>query len=531
MRRPFIIFALFLLATTNIFSRDLQKKAEENPLDCAFYALSQDKNAPSHKIDALAKVFFDLRHFDALLYTIDLADGNYSKLHFLLRYSFESIKNGNNILANRLLNRAMHLLRTTDDEDEWDHDSAGSISERLAVDLALMNRFTDVFEIISHQSENEYQVKLLVSVAETLSRDQKNEKSLKILKEISKFEESSKDLDTTIKIAEIYARLGSNENAFALLKKLENDISTESNQNYRSRDFFNLIPIYLKIGQTELALTLWNQNRDPENSSDTYFLASQLIENGHAEKAKPYLLEIEEDKESPKMFRAFLVETYLKFNDIVSASKIAKTTFLDDDYHQQRALMILTDRFTLDGETEKALDILDFAFQKAVKVGEEHLPEHSIGASPLTRKVIYLRNIRDRYFKLRQFDRGLAIVNSFKSNDSRAKEFYALSIIEYVRQQASKIARKKASELLSRAENFVDEDDDYQLTRIRLATAEVYAKLGEKSKAVQTLTKILETIEIDDEELILVGKVFAANNLKSDAKMRTVLRRLVEEAE
>lgn len=531
MRVSLIIFVVFVLTTVNLFPQELRKKAEETPLDCAFYALSQDSNRSSYKLDALAKVYFDVGNFDALNRTIDLADSNYSKLHLLSRFSLISIKANNFVQANKFLDRAMQLLRTTEDEDEWDYGSDVSSSEGLASGLALTNRFDEVLEIISHQSENEYRVKLLVSVAKSLSRNSQPEKSLEMLSEIIKYDENFNDADISIKIAQIYANAGQKQKALTYLENIQNDISSEPEQKERGRVFFSLIPVYFAIGKTDSALNIWNQFRDPEDDSDTYFLVRELIENGHTGKAKPYLLEIEANKKALQSYRNFLVETYLKFGDIDSATRIAKRNFEVDDYNQQAALIDLADRLIRDGQPAKVLDVLDFAYQRARKVGEVHLPEHSIGASPLTRKVIYLRNIRDRYFRLGQFDKGIAIVNSFKTEDSHVSEFNASSIVEYVRQQTKTISRKKAFELLNKAENVLDKEDDYQLLRVRLAAADVYAKIGDKPRAVQTLAKILETIEFDDVEMIEVGKVFAENKLKSDANMRKILRQLIADAD
>ena len=531
MRKISIVFILIAFANLHLFAQDLRKKAEESPLDCAYYLMAKDESLAFYEFENLASAFFSLGRFDDTLRAINLADDNHSNIYLLSNFSIKFIKIKNKTQANEFLDNAIEVLRKSDDENDWDYDYNDFALRQLTLGFAAADRFGEVFEILSHQTDNDSKTNLLLELAESLSRTGQKQKSAQLVNEIFKINQAFEDSDKLIRIAEIYSNIGQNDKTFETLEKLQEKIAAENIEKDRYIKFLQIVKIYIQIGQVEKAVSLWNQHHKPDDYSDMYSLMSALINKGYIEQAKPYLLVIESDEKSLRYFQDDLVKIYLELGDLEAASRIAESSD-SDNYSQQASLMLIADKFIAAGQNEKAFEILNSAYQKARQTEEEHLPQHSIGASSLTRKIIYLRNIRNRYFSLKEYEKGLKITRAFKSNDSLVKKFQADSLVQFVKYQTKTLSRKKAYEILDHAQSIFDEDEERELNEIRLKAAEVLALMGNKSKALKTLTKTLEAVDYDETDfLISAGRVFEQNNLKADANMRRVLRQLIEDAE
>ncbi len=236
--------------------------------------------------------------------------------------------------------------------------------------------------------------------------------------------------------------------------------------------------------------------------------------------------------------RQELVKAYSKLNDIENAIQTAKNISLEDDsYDQQGALMSIADKFIESGKNDAALGILDLAFQKARRVGETHRTQDSNGASPLTRKIIYLRNIQDRYLKLKRFDKIQQLFGVFKTRHEFIKNFLAESYLTLAEAQLKTLPVKKLNELLVHAQNSAagskDDDDGYAQIKTAIDVADIYAKLGNRSKAVELLTN---SVKLANEEefwslgqvLVSAGRVFAENNLKATPQMKKLLGQIMK---
>lgn len=527
MKKLSFLIAVFIFFAANIFAQDLRKKAEENPLDCALYLLSKDKN--SVDTDNLARIFFEAERYDDAIRAIYFDDNGYSRFLNLTNFGKKLIEKNKRDEANKFLTKAFSVLR--DDEDWYVSDNM----PLFVSSLIEMNRLTEAFEIIEHQDGNETKAELFIALGENYTKLNQKENAIKFLQqafELRKEFSKSFYIPNLLKITGLYIKLQENDEALKVLKQIESDIL----QSGEIHNFIQLIPFYLQLGEKEKAESIRQTYGDMTNTYEIFSYSKFLINAGNIEKAKPYLLELQNNEEYLRRSGNDLVEIYLKLNDVETAVKISKTmSDANDNYYQQDALMVVADRFISDGKNDSALEIVDFAYQKARKVGEEHQTENSIGASSLTRKIIYLRQIRERLFNLKRFAKGLDVVNSLKIRDDHFQEFYAESLVEFVKRQTKTLPRKGIYKLLDFAQNLFDKDESYHREEIRIKIAEVYTQMDEKTKAVELFAKILdeamENSYREDELLLSVGKIFEQNKLKADANLKKVLKKYIEDAE
>lgn len=523
MKKLAFLIVIFIFLAGNIFAQDLRKKAETHPLDCALYLLSKDKN--SVVTDDLALVFFELERYDDALRAIDFDDNDYSRFLNLSTFGKQLFEKNKKAEANKFLTKAFSVLR---DDEEW-HSSRNM--PLFVSTLVEMNRAAEAFEIIEHQDDDETKADIFLALGETYVKLEQKENAIKFLRQAFELRAASDDHYLPFAIAGSYIKLRENEEALTVLKQIEGDIL----QSGETHKFIQLIPFFLQLGKLEKAELIWQTYGNLGEPYEIFSYSKFLIDNGKIEKARFYLAELQNKKEFLDEVGKDLVGIYLKLNDVETAVKIAKTmSDEDDNYWQQDSFIKIADKFIADGKNDAALEIVDFAFQRARKTGEEHPAGASTGASPLTRKIIYLRQIREKYFKLNRFEKGLSVVNSLKIRDGYFQRFYAESLVESVKLRIKTLPRKTIYKLLDDAQKIFDEDEDNERTRIELSVAEIYAQIGEKTKAVEILTKILEAQEsyyrIDD-MLLAAGKIFEQNKLKADSNLKKVLLDFIKDVE
>ena len=528
MKNIALLIAVFIFLAGNSFAQDLRKKAETNPLDCALYLLAKDKNFVD--TDNLARTFLEVRRFDDALRVFDFEENSYSKFMWLSHYGKKLLEENRRDEANKFFTKAFVVLR---DEEKW---AGENRLPDFVSGLIQLNRSAEALEVLEHQKYDDDKAEIFISFADTYLKLGQTDKAIKALQTAFELRNSFEDSDNLFLIARLYAKLKQFDEALKVLKHIENDAVQITDTDDRHAVFLRLIPVYLQINQKERAYQTWQQNGDLSDSADVFSFASFLIENGNVEMAKPYLLQLADDKEFlGGRYGEGFVRLQLKLNDLETASTIARTmSDENDDYFQQEALMLVADRFIAEGKNDSALEILDFAFGRARKIVYEHNPMDSVGASSGSRKEIYLGHIFERLMKLKQFDKAFLVFNAIDSEHHFARDFLAGHMVEFAKQQTKTLPRKKIYTFLAEAQNIV-KDEEYHSIDITLRSAEVYAQMGEKAKAVEMLTKVLEeALEsccYDDDFLLSAGKVFEQNKLKADANMKKVLLKFIIDAE
>lgn len=347
------------------------------------------------------------------------------------------------------------------------------------------------------------------------------------------FAENQEDQDYLLLIATVYSKIDKPDTANKILERIEKAAVIMTDENERNRIFLGLMSAYLQNNQSEKAFALWQQYGDVNDGDDVLFFAKSVLDFKGFDAAAPYLLQIRQNPEFVRRNGDKLVDIYLRQNDVETAVSIAKTMSEDNDsYDQQKAFMLIADWFIKNGKNNSAIEILNFAYQRAGKIVYVHNPQDSIGASSGSRKEIYLGHIYRKLIDLKQFDRAFAVFSSINSEHIFSREFFAEHLVDFAKLQINSLPHKKIVELLAKAQNIV-KDDDYHEIDIKIRTADVYAAMNEKTKAVKLLNQALaegqESCCYEEMILLQVAKVFESNNLKADAQMKQVLSEYISE--
>lgn len=522
MNKLSFLIAVFIFLAANIFAQDLRKKAEENPLDCAFYLLTKSERRFDTK--NLADAFFEVGRYDDALRTIEFKE--YGKISWLISHTSKLIEQGNETQAKTFLDKTMSLLGSEDADIDRDD---------LIFLAPLLIKYGRNEEALSlfNLSKNDYKPRTAIGISKAFIKANQPANALKLLS----FDFEDAEIDRKAEIIELFARLKQTERAKKLLAEFDM-VTFLSEPSYHNRRFtlFPLINANLALGRDDRANELWQQYGEQDDGYDWLKFIDALIEFGYREKADFYLTQIESNSEMLGKEGSGIIKRRLEFGDIEKALIIAEKISEDDDNEaQQAAFMLIADFYIAENKTDSALKVLDGAFEGARKIVFQHDPMESIGVSSGSRKVIYLRDIYKRLMKLKRFDKAFLVVNKIGSNHWIANRFIRETLADFVRQQIKSLPRKRIEAILLQIQTtYTDKDDNDEVIESKLLAAEIYGQIGEKTKAVSLLAEILKNVEDSYRKetiLIDVGKVFEQNKLKANANLKKVLKEFIEDAE
>lgn len=521
MKKISLIFGLLIFINLNVTSQDLRKKAEENPLDCAIYLFKKDKGGI--KFDQLARTLFEVGRYDDAIAALEFEE--HRQLDHFVIFTKNLIEKGYRTKADKFLSRISALLKNG--EKDWDE----NILINLAPLLIDSRKSEEALLLAQSAQDDDKKVKIAVSVAKEFIKANQPENALKVLGDYYEIAET----DRKAEIIELFARLQQKEKAEKLLAEFEPNAFIEEVYHNRRFILLPLINANLALGKVERAIELWQLYGETDDGYGYIEFIDALFEFGYRDKAIFYLNQITTDQNIIQDVGANIVERYLKLNETATATTIAKKISDDvDNYEQQRALMLIADKLILDGKDDSALEILNFAFQRAKKIVFEHEPMQSNGASSGTRKRNYLNQIYNRFVKLKNYQKAYETLMSIDDEHWIAKEFLAEHLIDFTKRQIKSLPREKIYAFLMKAQN-ISKDAEYLSIQTKLQTSEIYAQIGEKPKAVELITEVLEKAKesccYKDDFLLAAGKVFEDNKLKSNPKLKRILKEIIADEE
>jgi tetratricopeptide (TPR) repeat protein len=525
MKKAGFILSVVLLAVVSVFAQDFEKRATENPFECALFLIS--KGEISAYSDFFAQNLVKQGRYDEAIDLIKRGKIFSAENELMIKLGNKLTDDGKPEAADKFLSEALKNLR---EEDAWDDNYA----PLLAAGLIRRNRIAEANEVVLRQEGEADKAAVLTKIAEAYFNLGQRETAENYLNEAFALRDSFDDFDQVLDIIDLSVKYSSPPNAAEFLRLAEESVRSNGDETPSVRTRARLALYYFKINQKAKAFKIWNDFYDEEDADDSLSLTLTLLKNNDTQNALALFNKTRLDADQSVSYGLTLVQIYLRLNDSKAAFRIAQAMSKNvDDYSQQAAFMMIADKFIEEKKANEALPVLDLAFRRAAEVGETHRDQDSIGASPLTRKIQYLRNIRDRYLKLNRFEQALGVLNPLKIRDDHYQYFYSETLIEYVGKQLKTLPRRKIDELLTKATNVFDADEDYRQRFAAMKIAELYAQIGDKPKALEILTgalqRTLEESSNREDFLMLASIVFEKYDLKADANLKKVLGRIIDE--
>ncbi|MGQ0542700.1 MAG: hypothetical protein ACT4O9_12735 [Blastocatellia bacterium] len=407
---------------------DIPKLAHANPLDCALYINSIKRDAIDE--NRLADALFEARRYSDLLELAKQEKKSRFRFSLLVTYGHKLLDAGNTKLALSFLQNAYEVFKN---DEEWSHREA-----RLLLSAFIrLNKHAEVREIIDHQSDDEEQAILILSAAETYLKVGRKAEAINWLTKADLVQSSFEQVDFLFVIANLYHKLGMNSEALSELKTITLRAEQETDLEIRNYIILDTLPVYVKLREWHLAEKYWNEYGDQASFYKIFRYAVALYGSGRKVQATRYLSLLENDLEGLRQSGRQLVSFYLDNGQIEKASEIATLISTENDsYEQQMAFMSVADIYIKSGNRPKAIEILDFAFERARQIVYSHRIQDSIGASPGSRKGQYLHEISERLIKLQLYDRAFAVSMAIEADHDRARESLATSLVAFAKLRA-----------------------------------------------------------------------------------------------
>ena len=526
MKTQVAIIALFFFAGLAIAQPD-RDTAVGHPLDCAFYLLSKDSLEDGDGL-SLTYVFFKAGRYDDALRASKFDDDFTSGGGGLLSFALERSNAGDLENARPFAEAGFKELRA---DPEAYLGSALTNVFKLLLDLSDSNRIAEVFEL----GGEERRFEMLVALAAAHSRLQKHTMVTQVLDEAMRLPDSSLDLETAprslLAASSMYRNAGSRDRSQAALDRLVRIVEKPDS----GLDLYDqLFRHHYLVGNKTRAMKYWDRVQDNDDVSKRRFFSSVLIEAKESQKAEAILDGIKQPEFSRYPSGGDVVKQYLLLKRTAKAESVVDRITADpDNYDQQDGYMQIADHYIAGKNSRDARRILDKAFGEARKIEFVHLPQHSVGASPGSRKSIFLRDISERFQKLGDLSKALDALRALDDDHPYAEELLARDLAKFANDNARKLQKKQVFELMNEAlaiARKVDADEDE--VQIMVHFAEALAKLRDRDGAADKLAELLESpngMSNSGYALLLAGEVFEKYKLSASDRLRTALTAILDE--
>lgn len=522
LRFPVITILLVTLLTP-VRADELRRRALTNPLDTALFLKERDQDRGS--TEQLAGAFFDAKRYDDTIRALRLETS--FALVWLVVYAEKLLDKGDRADAEKFIAAALAGL----DPDDWSSSYGGRDLLKLMVRTGHDREIAEIMEL---RKDGDDKADLYLTLVRAYSEAGNPDKTQMF---VELFEQAGDSTDRLAPyfVAEAYERVKDRDAALKVLERYETETLLNPNQGLRDEGLMLLVERYFRLGDDTKAWELWRQVSNMGDNNTLLTLVQTLVSTGRYDAAKSYLPRLENDSAFLAQNGYAIAEAYLKMGDLDAASRVAVgMSDDDDDYDQQRTLMLVADHYYSAGDRDAALKLVDLTFSKARRVRETHRQEDSNGASPLTRKIQYLGAIFDRYATFGRYDRAAAAIHSFSTDHQFGREFTAMKLVNLAERQAKTPDHRALMKLLDEALSIANEPniEGYYDDEIDMVVAGAYAKLGESSKAFSLMNKLIKNSFEGDgslaDRLSAAGAIMETNRLQADLAMRKLLRKIVE---
>lgn len=529
-----LILTLILLCKSIVFSQDLRRQAEENPLSTVLYLLSTtEKSSKEEEKACLAKSLAKAERFDEIEDAARMVEeGSYVDEDFIALVN-DLIANGKTQEASKFVS----FLITKSGDDEY-------ISKKIFKPLILLKRDDDAIKILNKFSDSE-KIDGAFELARIYLEFGQPEKALEVIVSVTKLVENSKYDEDKADLSFYYAKLGKEAEALRFLQEAMKNLKWQTGkpEYTKGRILDRVIETYQALGKYKEANEILTRQGKPEEikkPENIIATAENYLAKGNSNKAKELIVKslrrLNPKDYSDSFDLGNIVEIYIKFGDIEKAEKIAKG-LNGSDYMQQEKLLHIADFYIKRKNNAKASAILDFALEQTKKIDTSEAESGLLWTSNKWKQAQYQSQIALRFIDMRSDKKALEIISNLKKPYLRA-----LVLTEFVAGNKSRISSKQLSLYLEEALSLLGQKKidifDAKKFDVYAVTARNFAEIGMTEKANEVFAETLSTLSKEmiergsDNGLLFVmcniGVEFDKSKIKPNEKLKESLRQIIK---
>jgi len=519
MKTIAIALISFISFVFTAHGQPLREKAAMDPIDCALY-LNSKRELDLYDTSLVTSLSRLGRYDDILASTSK--DLNFKELAHL---GLDRLRAGDKVSADKFASAAKH---------SYERDAYGWTSSDLAQYIELLvglGKADEAFGIAEKQETLDDHFVLLLQIAEGSIRSTQLDLAKSAIRKIPPnfFFSDARDL---IRQSDVFAALGDRSEQVRLLSRIGRVLNSDQPNSLRDYLRLELARRYLSIGDETAARSLWESVSAQASPSDKLVYINALLKYGRVSQAEKML-----DSIDPKNFGSYsngteVVRIFLSQNHPDKALEYATAiSDGDDNFEQQSAFMALADYHISHKEFKGAEKILEIANSKASHIVYRHYAEDSIGASPGSRKAIYIDAIAKRYAALEKFDLAFSATEALDVDDPSAQRTFASAIARLARDNAKHLGLIRVKSLTEKAKMIaVKQDDDCVALEVSIDEADALAQLGQRGGATEIIAALLERScgqYEESEALVRSGEIFEKYRLTANDHLRRVLSSII----
>jgi len=527
MKHPLAILFVILSLAVTIWAQQTNERAANNPLDCAILLFSKDSSRFGLSDFLTRALFRSGRDSDA----IEIARSNkvlFGGFEELSVLGLERLRTGDKVAAIKFANAAF---------DDYSAEVDGVSADRLfpLVDLMIeLGKPEFALKIVEQQGEPEEKAKILVELAKAYFKYGDKDASLNVLETaITVFD--SHDYRDMFDRADQFIKLGEKARALDLVSKIENDDVILSDKLNLDKVYCQLFFRFMELGDYKRAASNWEQIANNDDVSARLEFSSGMMRGRRFAEAERVLANVSQEELEQYQVGREVVKQYLELGKTASAERSAKVISVsNDDEDQQDAFLQIADHYIKLKENVAAAAILDLAFRRASKIVFEHEQGQNNGASPGTRKWIYLKNISTRYIQIGKIEQAYTAIAAIYSDHELARERFATGTARFARENAKRLSSTRINQIYVAALKAIGEMDSEYRVEIIVNQAEAAAIIGKPDKAADILSEMFANRSDRfpvEYALILAGEVFEKYHLQTNDSLRNSLTKIIEDAE
>lgn len=504
-----------------------REKAVEHPLECAYYLLTKDKFDSDFGYSP-TQTFFRVGWFDRGIAAASIDDEFNFRAGSLLSLGVDQAKSGDPEVARRIADLVFDEF-VRDIENPSNHEVAA-----LAELLALTSQ-PDKLDSLIDRVDADNRIRPLTGAARAFTVRRQRSLALALLDSVVSLPNGSVDTENghlLLDVADLYSKNGRQDRAIEALRWVRTVFSEDEDTHIKEALYRRF---YLLGSRTE-ATAIWKSISAPERLDYRLLRSSVLIEAKERQTAEGILDGIKQSEFSRYPYGQDVVKQYLLLGRVAKAESVAdRISTKPDSYDQQDGYMQIADHYIAAKNGRDARRVLEKAFGKARKIEFVHLPQHSVGASPGSRKSIFLREIAERFQKLGALSKALVVLRTLNDEHPYARELLAASLGNFANTTPPKLPRKLVLDLLAESLAIARKvDGDVEEVQIMAAHAEVLAKFRDRNGATNKLAELLESRTgeyLEGYALLLAGEVFEKYKLPLNNRLQSALTVILEKHE
>jgi hypothetical protein len=533
-KRLLVYSALFFIGLApQISSQTLRQQAEEDPLSTVIYLLSTtDKDSLEEEKACLTRSLATVDRFAEMRSVTDMvAPKSFVDWNFAAIVN-ELIKRGHNDEAFKFAS----ILITRFSGEKY-------LLQALFKPLILLSKDSEALRSLATLDDSD-RIDASFELANIYLDLGQTAKASNVISGIVTLVDNSKYGEDKATLAVYLARLGNEPDSLRYINESVKDLTWKSGkpEYTEGRILDQVVEAYRVLGRQKEATGLLLRMGTSEEPETTSLIkdAEESLAKGDREHGKVQLQTALKRLRPNEYWDSFdygkIVSIYVGLGDLNEAEQIARS-FTGSEYRRQSALLQIADEYIKTHKQAKAVDILNFAYERTRKIDTSEAESGQLSTSNKWEQATYQSQIARRFIKMHLDKRALQLILAIKKPYLRS-----VLLTSYVSANSKRLPAQQLAPHLEKALFLLRQKNTEIFDSDRFDTygtvARSFAEIGMPAKANSVFAEALSVLSREmiedgsDTDLLFkmcsIGVEFEASKIRADKQVKASLKEIIK---